>query len=277
MKHGVKLFSVVVWLLATLLPPVVLTVAGEAIIHFKNGRALRVLDYREEGDWVYLILSEPKELGKDSAIKAARGELEKPEDLVREMGVYRDTIARLEDANPASGDGGTVARTVSRQANGVVRKPSNIDSTSPARGYVVENRRPMSAEELAKRLATNTEKVTNVPSTADGPASAADIQRGNEALDAVDLTNTVAGGEMTRRYRQMKMPDYIKKRSEELAEQRQQERSARQRMARQKAADRAADAARKAALAEASAEETSADETPPADTTPTDAPPEPEH
>jgi hypothetical protein len=272
MKHGVKLFSVGIWLLATLLSPVVLTVAGEAIIHFKNGRALRVLDYREEGDWVYLILSEPKELGKDSAIKAARGELEKPEDLVREMGVYRDTIARLEDTNPASGDGGTVARTVSRQANGVVRKPKNVDSTSPARGYVVENRRPMSAEEMAKRRATNTEKVTNVRSTADGTATAAEIQRGNEALDAVDLTNTVAGGEMTRRYRQMKMPDYIKKRSEELAEQRQQERSARQRMTRQKAADRAADAARKAALAE-----TSADETPPADTTPTDTPPEPEH
>ena len=266
MKHGVKLFSVGLWLLATLLPPVVSSVAGEAIVHFKNGRALRVLDYREEGDWVYLILSEPKELGKDSPIKAARGELEKPEDLVREMGVYRDTIARLEEANPASSGGGTAAKTTSRQANGVVRKPSAIDSTSPSRGYVVENQRPMSAEERAKRLATNTAKRTNVPSTADGPASAADIKRGNDALDAVDLSNTVAGGEMTRRYRQLKMPDYIKQRSKELAKQRQQERAARQLLARQKAADRAQDAARQAAAAE----------TPPAETTPSDAPPEPE-
>ncbi|MCZ6833526.1 MAG: hypothetical protein O7F11_07255, partial [Acidobacteria bacterium] len=140
------------------------------------------------------------------------------------------------------------------------------DSTSPSRGYVVENQRPMSAEERAKRLATNTEKLTNVPSTADGPASAADIKRGNDALDAVDLSNTVAGGEMTRRYRQLKMPDYIKQRSKQLAEQRKQERAARQILARQEAADRAQDEARQAAAAE----------TPPAETTPTDAPPEPE-
>lgn len=266
MKHGVKLFSVGVWLLATLLTPVVGVVAGEAIVHFKNGRALRVLDYREEGDWVYLILSEPKEHGKNSAIKAARGELEKPEDLVREMGVYRDTIARLEEANPASSAGGTAARTMSRVANGVVRRPRPIDSTSPARGYVVENRRPMSAEERAKRLATNTEKLTNVPSTADGPASAAEIQRGNDALDAVDMTKTTAGGEMTRRYRQLKMPDYLKQRGKELAEQRRQERFARQLMNRQAAADRAADADRQAAAAETQS----------AETKPTDAPPEPE-
>ena len=44
-------------------------------------------------------------------------------------------------------------------------------------------------------------------------SSAAEIQRGNDALDAVDLTNTVAGGEIARRYRQLKMPDYIKERS----------------------------------------------------------------
>lgn len=265
MKHGVKLCSVGVWLLATLLLPVVSTVAGEAIVYFKNGRALRVLDYREEGNWVYLILSKPKDQGKNSAIKAARGELEKPEDLVREMGVHRDTIDRLEQTNPAAGGSATSVRTATRRANGVVRRPSPIDSTSTSRGYVVENRQPMSAEELAKRRATNTEKTANVPSTADGPASAADIKRGNDALDAVDMTKTTAGGEMARRYRQAKMPEYLKKRGRELAEQRRQERDARQLMARRKAADRAEDAARKAAVEAATAE-----------TTPPDAPPEPE-
>jgi hypothetical protein len=241
MRHGVKLCSAGIWLLATLLPPVVSTVAGESIVHFKNGRALRVLDYREEGDWVYLILSEPRELDKASAAKAARDGM-KPEDLVREMGVYRATIARLEKANPVSGGGGSTAKGASRLANGVVRKPTAMDSTSPARGYVVENQKPMSAEELAKRRATNTEKMTNVPSTADGPASAADIARGNAALDAVDLSNTTAGGEMIRRYRQMKMPDYIKQRSRAVAEQRQQDRAARQLLDRQKAAADAQDA-----------------------------------
>jgi hypothetical protein len=262
MKNEVKLFSVGVWLLVTLLAPVVSTVAGEAIVHFKNGRALRVLDYREEGDWVYLILSAPKEHGKDSAIKAARGELEKPEDMVREMGVYRGTIDRLEKANPAAGGGGTDGKTPGRLANGVVRKPS----AAPSRGYVVENRHPMSAEEQAKRLATNTVKVGNTPSTADGPATAAEITLGNEALDAVDMTNTTAGGEAARRIQQMKMPDYLKQRSKELAEQRQQDRAARRRAALQAANERT----------RAAAQQTAATEEPPADTTPTDAPPEPE-
>jgi hypothetical protein len=212
------LLALLVWAVA---PAGVL--AGDQIVYFKNGRALRVLDIREEGEWVYLIISEPKDPAKMTTAEKREGGGVKPEDLAREIGVRASTIARMETARGGAG-GSNAGMPTTRTANGVVRNPSAYDGTSGVRGYVVK---PPSPEELAKRRATNTERIENTLSQADGPASAAAITRGNAALDNVDMSKTLAGGEMRINQRNLKVPNYIMQRARQVQAQRQQERAAR--------------------------------------------------
>jgi hypothetical protein len=228
--------------------------ADEQIVYFKNGRALRVLDVRDEGEWVYLILSEPMDPQKMTTAEKRDKGIVKPEDLAREIGVRASTISHMETALSRGS-----ARTTpnSRTANGVVRNPSSYDGTSGSRGYVVKK---LSPAEIAKRVATNTERIENTPSMAEGTASSAAIARGNEALDNVDMSKTLAGGAMRMNQRNLQVPSHIMKRARQVQAQRQQDRAARRLAMQQGQAVAAAPG----------------DDTPPATTTTTDTSSEPE-
>ncbi|MFQ5767524.1 MAG: hypothetical protein ACE5ID_06015 [Acidobacteriota bacterium] len=63
---------------------------GESILFFKNGRALRVVNYRTEGDWLFFMVSKPS----PQRVKQAAADDE--EDAPSEMGVRRDSIKRIQ-------------------------------------------------------------------------------------------------------------------------------------------------------------------------------------
>jgi hypothetical protein len=198
------------------------TLADEQIVYFKNGRAMRVLDIRDEGDWVYLVISKPKEPEKMTNAQKREEGVELPEDLARELGVRASTIDRIESARTGAATSRNAPAT--RTANGVVSNPGAFDGTSGSRGYVVKE---LSPEEIARRQALAPPPVENTRSTADGPASPEAIARGNAALDNVDLSKTLAGGAQRMNQRNLKVPSYIMQRARQVQAQRQQDRAAR--------------------------------------------------
>ena len=148
------------------------------------------------------------------------------------MAVLAATVDRIEDARtraPLAGSKGPVT------ANGVVSSPANYDSGA-ARSFVVESQKPPSPEELAKRRATNTEKVANTPSMKEG-AGGLDPKASQSALDNVDLSKTVAGQAMLAPLNKGRVPRHLLDRAKELNEQRRLERERRQAEAARQAAE----------------------------------------
>jgi hypothetical protein len=205
-----------VWAVVPLEP-----LAGEQIVFFKNGRALRVLDSREEGEWVYLVISEPKDTGKMTDAQKRAAAAGEAEDVSREIGVRASTIDRVENAT--GGGAITKKKNTSRTANGVVSDPGSFDGTSGSRGYVVKELTP---DEIARRKALNPEPVPNTPAMGSGASSPEAIAQSNAALDSVDLSKTLAGGEQRINSRNLKVPSYILNRAKQVQAQRQQDRAA---------------------------------------------------
>ncbi|MFQ5669945.1 MAG: hypothetical protein ACE5HD_05425 [Acidobacteriota bacterium] len=84
--------------------------ATDSLVFFKNGRTLRVLDYRDQGNWVFLRMSEPH---------TPRGSNEQE---VSELGVLASSIERIESVREIPG-GQKGARSGRRSARGAEAQP----------------------------------------------------------------------------------------------------------------------------------------------------------
>jgi hypothetical protein len=84
------------------------SLGADAVLYFKNGRALRVVDYRTEGEWLFFMVSPPPPPSQKPADEEDTGP--------SEMGIRRSLIDRIETPHTARTD--SVANTVAGGGGG---------------------------------------------------------------------------------------------------------------------------------------------------------------
>ncbi len=183
--------------------------ADDSIVYFKNGRALRVLDTRAEGEWVYLLISEPRPTGRKAG-----------EEEPSELWVRADSIARIEGARtaaPTPGPGGH--GLAGRAANGVVREHSEADAMAAA----------LSSRPGGGTMDEAAEMVPNVPAMGSPEAKLYKPSTYDAGIpDDIKPGSSTAGYEIRAPLRNMRPPRHILERAKQLQEQRRMERAARQ-------------------------------------------------
>jgi hypothetical protein len=175
--------------------------ATDSLVFFKNGRVLRVLDHRDEGEWVFLVVGEPRPNPKDPK-----------EEGPNEIGVRADSIDRIEDAK-----GGPKRRTAiansGRSANGVVRPMSEEDARAAALSSTA------GGGSMAEALA----KVANVPNVpTQGTAEAKQYRPTSNAPD-IEPGSSIAGWEMKKGLKNLRPPKHLLDRAKMLNEQKRRE------------------------------------------------------
>jgi hypothetical protein len=172
--------------------------AADSLVFFKNGRVLRVLETRDEGEWIFLVVGEPRPNPKDPE-----------EEGPNEIGVRADSIDHIEDAK-----GGPRRRTgianSGRSANGVVRPMTEEDARAAA----------LSSTPGGGSMAEAMAKVANVPNVPTQGTAEAKQYRPTSNVPEIEPGKSIAGWEMKKGLRNMRPPRYLVERAKALNEQR---------------------------------------------------------
>jgi hypothetical protein len=169
--------------------------AKDSLVFFKNGRVLRVIDIREEADWVFLVVSEPRATEK-----------EPDEEGANEIGVRADSIARIEEAGFRRPRREAIANA-GRSANGPVREHTEADSRAAA----------LSSSPGGGTMAEAMQKVPNVPA-AGSPEAKLYVPATNPP--EIEPGKSIAGWAMKAPLRNLRPPRHLLKRAKALNEQR---------------------------------------------------------
>jgi hypothetical protein len=175
--------------------------AADSLVFFKNGRVLRVLDHREEGEWVFLVVGEPRPVVNDPS-----------EEGPNEIGVRADSIDHIEEAEGGPRRQASIPNS-GRAANGVVRPMTEADARAAA----------LSSTAGGGSLAEAMEKVAKVPNVPMKGSAEAKQYKPSSSPPDIEPGSSIAGYEMKKHYRNLRPPKHLLERAKFLNEQRRRE------------------------------------------------------